>query len=303
LIKGSARLLWRAINRFFEHNGPDRAAAVAYYTLLSLIPLLIFLISLGVKILGSFDQAYAGTMFLIGGVMVHMDAQSMGELRAFVERTTRFQWGGILLLAWTSKRIFGSLFSALETVFEVRARGFAGGHLTSLAMVLVTGAGVLATLALTTVVAGVQGITQRIAGPDAAEAVHSLQGLMLVHVVPPLIAAVFFFVLYRVAPHRAVSTLHAATGALLATLLWEAAKAGFAYYIRNLAHYAGLYGALEAVFVLGLWLELSVSIILFCGEIVALLLPARAVPENRGTPPVKPSEKVTLDGIVEPSKM
>jgi len=208
----------------------------------------------------------------------------MEALRAFVERTTRFQWGGILLLAWTSKRIFGSLFSALETVFEVRARGFAGSHLTSLAMVLVTGTGLLATLALTPVVAGLQGLTQRIAGPAAAEAVNDLQGLMLGHIVPPLTAGLFFFVLYRVAPRRAVSTVHAATGALLATVLWEAAKAGFAYYIRNLAHYAGLYGALEAVFVLGLWLELSVSIILFCGEIVALLLPPRPAPERRGTP-------------------
>ena len=34
--------------RFQDHNGPDRAAAVAYYTLLSLLPMLIFLISLGV---------------------------------------------------------------------------------------------------------------------------------------------------------------------------------------------------------------------------------------------------------------
>lgn len=276
MIRSAARLVWRALNRFFEHNGPDRAAAVAYYTLLSLVPMLIFLISLGVKILGSFDEAYAGTMFLIRGVVVHLDAESMESLHAFVARATRFQWGGILLLAWTSKRIFAALFSALQAVFEVPGRGFAGGHLTALAMVFVTGAGLLATLALTTVVAGVEGVAHRVAGVAAAEAVRSLQGFVLGHVVPPLITAVFFFVLYRVAPGRAVSTVHAATGALLATVLWEAAKAGFAYYIRNLAHYAGLYGALEAVIVLGLWLEVSVSIILFCGEIVALLLPARA---------------------------
>jgi membrane protein len=276
VIRRAARLVWRAINRFFDHNGPDRAAAVAYYTLLSLVPLLIFLISLGVWVLGSFEQAYAGTMFLIGGVVVHLDAHSLESLRAFVERATRFQWGGILLLAWTSKRIFASLFSALETVFEVPGRGFAGGNLMAFAMVFVTGTGLLCTLALTTVVAGVEGAAHRFVGPAAAEAVRSLQGFMLRQVVPPLITAVFFFILYRIAPRRTVSTLHAATGAILATVLWEAAKAGFAYYIRNLARYAGLYGALEAIIVLGLWLELSVSIILFCGEVVALLLPARA---------------------------
>lgn len=275
MIRRGARLLWQALNRFFQHNGPDRAAAVAYYALLSLVPMLIFLISVGVKVMGSFDQAYAGTMFLVRGVVVHMDAHSMEALRAFVERATRFQWGGILLLAWTSKRIFGSLFSALGAVFEVPGRGFAGGNLVALSMVLVMGAGLLVTLAMTTVVAGVEGVALRLAGPGAAEAVHSLQGLLLGHLVPPLITAAFFFILYRLAPGRAVSTLHAAIGASIATVLWEAAKMGFAYYIRNLAHYAGLYGALEAVIVLGLWLELSVSIVLFCGELVALLLPPR----------------------------
>jgi membrane protein len=280
VIRRAARLLWRAINRFFDHHGPDRAAAVAYYALLSIVPLLIFLISVGVAILGSFDQAYAGTMFLIGGVVVHLDPQSLETLRAFVERATRFQWGGILLLAWTSKRIFAALNSALAHVFEVPNRGWAGGNLTALAMVLVTGTGLLCTLAMTTVMAGVEGAANRYVGTDAAKAFHSLQGFVLGHVVPPLITFVFFFMLYRVTPRRTVSTAHAASGALLATILWEAAKAGFAYYIRNLAHYAGLYGALEAIIVLGLWLELSVSIILFCGEIVALLLPPRPGPSE-----------------------
>ena len=43
-----ARIAWRALIRFIDHGGPDRAAAVAYYTLLSLLPLLIFVISVGV---------------------------------------------------------------------------------------------------------------------------------------------------------------------------------------------------------------------------------------------------------------
>ena len=40
LIRRAGRVAWRAFLRFQDHNGPDRAAAVAYYTLLSLLPLL-----------------------------------------------------------------------------------------------------------------------------------------------------------------------------------------------------------------------------------------------------------------------
>jgi membrane protein len=275
VIRSGAALAWRAFLRFQHHDGPDRAAAVAYYALLSLLPLLIFLISIGVALLGSFEEAYKGTLFLFRGVVIHMDERSLDMLRDFVQRATRFQWPGILILAWTGRRIFAALFGALERVFEVRGRGFAKGNLLAVGMVMVTGAGLLITLALATAVAATEGFIQRIAGSKGVERFHDLTGLAITHLLPVAVTFSFFFVIYRVAPRRVVGTGHAAVGAVLATFMWEGAKAGFAYYVRNLAHYAGLYGALEAVIVLALWLELSVSIILYCGEVVALLVPPR----------------------------
>jgi membrane protein len=279
LLKEAARLAWRAFWRFQEHSGPDRAAAVAYYTLLSLLPMLIFLISVGVALLGSFDKAYQGTLFLIRGVVVHTDERTLEALRAFVERAVRFQWPGILLLAWTSKRIFTSLFSALETVFEVPGRGFARGNLVALGMVLFTGVGVLTTLALTTAVATVEGLFMRFTGPSGAYALEGLVAFFLTQVLPVLVTITFFYIVYRVVPGRVVGIRAAAAGAALATLFWEGAKMAFAFYVRNLAHYAGIYGTLEGVIVLALWLEVSVSIVLYCGEVVALLLP----PASKGS--------------------
>lgn len=273
MIRRAASLAWRALLRFVDHSGPDRAAAVAFYTLLSLLPLLIFLISVGVALGGSVDEAYRGTLILFKGVVVHLDAASLESLRDFVERATRFQWPGILLLAWTSRRIFAALFSALEIVFEIPGRSFVHGNLVAIAMVMVTGGTLLGTLALTMVSAGLEGAVLRLAVPVSGAGVlfHDVAGFVLERLVPAAVTATFFFVLYRVAPRRVASVKHAAAGALIATVLWEAAKTGFAYYVRNLAHYAGLYGALEAVIVLALWLELSVSVVLYGGEIVALL--------------------------------
>src|SRR6185503_13695314 len=113
-LRTAGRIAWRAFLRFQDHNGPDRAAAVAYYTLLSLLPLLIFLISLGVAVAGSFEAAYQGSLLLVRGVVVHLDAPSLEALRSFVEHARKFRGPGLILLAWTSRRIFASLFSALE---------------------------------------------------------------------------------------------------------------------------------------------------------------------------------------------
>jgi membrane protein len=268
------RLAWHAYQRFHAHSGPDRAAAVAYYTLLSLLPTLIFSISLGMAIAGSFDTAYNATVYLLQGVVVHMDQATMETLRRFVEQSIRFRWVSIVVLGWTSRRSFSALFSALTAVFEVKGRGFAGGNLTAFAMVCITGVGLLFSLALTTLRATFEGIFNRYTPTGLVDpgAIHQLLDLALTKGVPVILSMVFFFTIYRSVPRRAVNSRDALTGALLATLMWEGAKWTFAYYVRNLAHYAGLYGTLEGLIVLALWLELSVSIILYCGEVVALLI-------------------------------
>lgn len=277
MIRDALRLAWRAWQRLLDHSGQDRAAAVAYYTLLSILPLMIFSISLGMAVFGSFDAAFDATVFLFRGVVVHLDPQSMLALRGFVERSVRFQWIGLILLAWTARRSFSALFGALTAVFGVPNRSFAGGNLIALAMVVVSGLGLLLTLTLTTLRATFEGTFLRYASElspsvRVVRVMPRLLDITLTMVLPVAITMGFFFVVYRLAPRRAVGTRHALIGAALATLMWEAAKAGFAYYLRHLAHYAGVYGALEGIIVLALWLELSVTIILYCGEVVALLI-------------------------------
>jgi hypothetical protein len=59
--------------------------------------------------------------------------------------------------------------------------------------------------------------------------------------------------------------------------MWELAKNGFAYYLRNLTRVAGLYGTLEGVIVLPSGWSLSVSIILYCDGDRALLIGGTAL--------------------------
>ena len=271
-LRSALRIGWRAFMRFQDHHGPDRAAAVAYYTLLSLVPLLIFLISLGMAVLGSFDAAFQGSMLLVRGAVVHLDPESIESLRSFVENANRFQLPGLILLAWTSRRIFASLFSALELVFGVPGRSFAKHNLVALSMVLLAGIALLLTIAMSLLAATSEGLIARFQAAGELEGLHFLVRMVL----PWAITFTFFFVVYRFVPRRVASSTHAAIGAVLATVLWEAAKEAFAYYVRNVARYAGIYGTLTGIIVLSLWLEISVSIILYGGEVVALLMHQKA---------------------------
>jgi len=284
-VRNAGRVAWRAFMRFQDHHGPDRAAAVAYYTLLSLVPLLIFLISLGVAVIGSFDAAYQGSMLLVRGVVIHLSPHAQEALRSFVEHASRFQWPGLILLAWTSRRIFASLFSALELVFGVPGRSFAKHNLVALSMVLITGVALLLTMAFTMLSATSEGLLLRLRSSGELQELS----IFLVKLLPWLVTFTFFFVVYRFVPRRVTTVGNAAVGAFLATVLWELAKSGFAYYVRNVARYSGIYGTLEGIIVLALWLEISVSIILYCGEIVALLIHQKAA-ETTAPAPAAPVE-------------
>lgn len=274
MIRRAARVAWRAFLRYQDHNGPDRAAAVAYYTLMSLLPMLIFLISVGVAVVGSFEKAYRGTLFLISGVVVHLDQHTLDALRTFVERSLAFRVPALFLLAWTSRRIFASLFTALEQVFGVPGRSFAKHNLVALSMVMVTGAALLLTMAMAMLKAASEGLILPF------RAFYGYFGAVVTNFLPLLVTFFFFFLLYRFVPRRVVDTIQASIGASVATFLWEIAKAAFAYYVRYRTRNPGFYGAFEGVIVLALWLEISVSIILYGGEIVALAI----APKRMGRP-------------------
>ena len=276
----AGRIAWRALVRFFDHNGPDRAAAVAYYTLLSLLPLLVFLISLGSALLGSWDAAYQRATFLLQGLLAHTDRATLDALRAFAEQAGRFRAPSLIILAWTSKRVFACLLSALEAVFGHPGRGIAKGNLLALSMVMITGLALLVTMLLAMLGATAEGLVHRFAAPQAATMFGGLAALVLKTVLPFAITIAFLYILYRIAAPHEFTSRHAAGGALLATLLWELARAGFAWYLRNLAHYAGLYGALEGIIVMAIWVELSVSIVLYGAEVISVCRTAGPVAGN-----------------------
>lgn len=92
---------------------------------------------------------------------------------------------------------------------------------------------------------------------------------MLLSVVPVVTSLIAFLILYVMMPNRLVKVRHAIWGALVAAILFELAKRGFAAYITAFPSYEAIYGALAAIPIMLLWIFVSWNIVLIGAELTA----------------------------------
>jgi membrane protein len=89
------------------------------------------------------------------------------------------------------------------------------------------------------------------------------------HIVPTAMSTLAFFLVYRIIPHRKVPWQHALFGALVAGILFEAAKALFEIYVHASPAFNRVYGAFAAIPVFLIWIYFSWLVVLFGAELTA----------------------------------
>ncbi|HUO51166.1 MAG TPA: YihY/virulence factor BrkB family protein [Gemmatimonadaceae bacterium] len=280
--------------RIWDNSAEDDifflTSAVAFNILLAAVPLVLLLLSaLGYWLNHTAAQSRADLWNFIEALLPpHAESADSPYHRVIDEIIrTRRSVGVISAVAfvWFTTRLFGSLRSALGSVFDVRVpQGILAGKAYDVLLTFVAGAlfiawtGLSAYLRLATK-SGVQALSQLGVHPQTMGFVE----YALASLTASAALALMFFALYKFLPNRPVRWDSAAVGAVVTTLLLELAKMLFGRYAPALMP-SGLYaGTLYAVVVVVFWVYYAALIFLLGGEVGQAYEHRRAVRLQRET--------------------
>lgn len=254
------------------------AAALAFYSVLSLTPFLLVVVAIAGWLLGS-DAATRYLMTQIADIAGAQTAHFIGGLVAGAHPAAAREGAKALIgLAVTlagATATFAELQHGLDRIFGHARRGaFALVRTRLLAFGLVVGVAILSIASLVAS-AGVHAMLSQVAHADMWRAVL---GAAANEIVSFVVLTIAFGAILRVLPQSRPSMRAAWTGALTAAALFVVGKFAIGWYLAHFA-LASAYGAAGAIVVVMLWIYWS-SALFFAGAVVA-----RVVDEARALVP------------------
>ncbi|TKS59357.1 MAG: hypothetical protein EWM72_02369 [Nitrospira sp.] len=267
------RFLLDIFKAFQRHGCASLAASLAFFSLLSLFPL-VFLLLYGISFLVS--QDVIGEQFLLSflkGFLPSLGERLAEELHR-ISTLESVRWIVFISSAWFGALVFYELDYALNVVFEsTRRRHPLISTAISVASLGATGLLLIISYVATQTINFLTGYVPRLWGLDLVGlAAHDF---LLTYTLPFVLAFPTVSLLYRYVPRRRPEWREAMAGAVTFGVLWVAAKLLFVTYSGYATVYVRLYGSLLEVVLLLLWVYYSAGLLLF-GAVITHKLQQRA---------------------------
>jgi membrane protein len=269
------------LRRFFVHLGrelwndniTDIGAMMAYYAILALFPMMVFVVTLGLLVLPQ-DTILQGLAMATQAMPSSNREVVTTQVSALMSAADAgFAVGGAALALWGASRGTNSLMGALNAMFNKReTRPWWRRQLIAIAVTL--GVAIVVVTALALLVVGPAAghwLADRFGLGDAFDMAWSIGRW----VGAGLLVMVVWAVLYKFLPNTNAPFRIFTPGAITGVLLWLGISYGFGIYLSHFDSYAATYGALGGAIIFLTWLWLSNIALLFGAEINDVLADLR----------------------------
>lgn len=267
----AGRFAAQLLGRYFAHDVGRQGAALAYYLLFSVFPLLIFISGL----LGSLELDVSGIMASLSSLLPAGVPEMLTAYLTYVKDSSggALMWFGLGAAIWFPMRAANCLMGAVRRAYHLpRPKK----PLTHIAKVLLYTVFLLLMiiLSLVLVMAGQRalGFLSRVAAFPVwlVEIWNVLRFGALGTVIFAAVGLLHVMAQDRRQPGRNV-----VGGVVFSVLAWMALSAAFSFYVENIADYSVIYGTLGAMIVLLVWLNLSAVVLIMGAEVNAALMELR----------------------------
>lgn len=266
------KLLGSTFIHFMKNHLPSSAAAISYFVMLALFPIMLLLIDLGNRFPQfSHIKTYALETLIL---MVPQGAQEtlVEYLQGVAHPSTGETITCVVIILWAASWAFTIIEQAINRIWRTSCRSFLHGRLVSLMMVMGIGGLLILSAIATAALAFIHSEANKFSFgfPNHNLMVSGAVWRVVFGVVGLMLTISLFALVYKVMPNTRVTVREALPGAVVTGVFWELAKYVFSWLLVEVP-YEGLYGSLATVVAALTWIYISNLLMLFGAQMTALL--------------------------------
>ena len=259
--------IWCGIVGVYNSDDLTFAASIAYYSLLSLFPFFLLLLSLIAGITSSETDRQAVLDFVLRYFPRQFDFVT-SQLESMQGARLKLGVAGSILMIWAAMGVFGAITSAVNHAWGVEKQPSYFKHkMISFTMLVMASLLLLVALALVSAINLVEA-SWFAAVVERYEALRELQSFAVAWASTFAFIFVVGLVFYFV-PNAKVRFRDVWVGAVVTGLAWRGALAGFSWYVSDLSRFDKIHGSVAAVVVFLIWIYTSAVILLYGVEVTA----------------------------------
>ena len=255
-----------SVSKAGADNLGQQAAALAFTTVLSLVPLLAALSFLGAR---WFDQKQEGTVELLSQILPYPEETILASLEQFLQQAQSIRGIGFVAFILTSMAVFTSIEATINRIWNVPHKRPLKVRLLSFTLLLFWGP-----LVIGASYSALFYLRQTAAMGNVADSLP-------VRSIPFVVTVLGLSMLYWLVPYTRVQFRNAFFGGLTAALLLEALGQGFGIFVVQARNFSVIYGGFGLVLFFMLSIQLAWWIVLLGSEVAYCLQNAAYMSSRR----------------------